>query len=618
MWVFLFFLSLILGISYRSYIVNYTHSLSAGCSWCFIVPVWSHDILFLATSLAFFGIALLFKSKKWRVLLIFSTAPLVFFFWIDIVVYKTLNYRVRLEDVILFSKETSAIFTFIEALKFSPKELSLLIAGAISICILVICIFIMPRSIFWGRILLSTALLLGFTHLLFVKKDPDYIFNDTVINFLEVNYPSGVDKKYKHSQEKIINNKTNQEFRVGNKNTSNNNIILLIVESLSAYHLNTLLPNKQKFTPFLDDLAKNNSYFTNYFANGFTTDGGLISLLTGRVPVPSIGRYRSVDAFQGFDCVEDSLPLFMKSRGYETNFFSNSSLEFTNLGGWANSIGFDYVEGPKNDFYKDWEKGLFDAVEDRALFSRFVNWMDARKKKANKPYMAVLMTHSTHPPFVDPVTKSNIEAKVYQYMDRSVEKFFNELTTRNYFSQGGILLITGDHRAYTPISPSEQAFFGETARSRIPFIAVGNTGLIKGETKIYAQQVDLLNSMKEIFSQEEFSIPNDRGIFLGNNTKQASFILHASGKDRDQVKVFFPGGKVGSIKLNGDQTVWQGEKPSNWENILQAIATDRTSRGPATINYVDYLYKVTFDPEYGSGKFATGSSCTMNYPVPNY
>lgn len=618
MWFVLFFVGLIFGVGYRSYIVNHTHSLSAGCSWCFIAPVWAHDLLFLAIVLILSAFVLFFKSSKLRLLWAFFIIPAVVFFWLDIIIYKTLNYRVYLNDVILFSRETNAIYTFIQALKFSPKDLALVIFSVVNIFAAIGFVFFARRSVFFGRLLIYLAIPIGVIFLFFTKKDPDYIFNDTVMNFMEINYPSGVDKEYLDNKKNIGKIDSIKKIGIDGENTSRNNVILLVIESLSAYHLETLLPNQKKYTPFLDNLAKQNSYFSNFFANGFTTDGGLISLLTGRNPVPSIGRYKSVDAFQGFDCIDDSLPQFMKSKGYKTNFFSNSSLEFTNLGGWTKSIGFDYVEGPNNNFYKEWEKGLFGAVEDRALFLRLLNWMDGREETANEPYMAVLMTHSTHPPFVDPVTKSNIETEVYQYMDKSVEQFFNELTKRGFFTQGGILLITGDHRAYTPISHLERISFGETARARIPFIAVGDAGIDKGKIETYAQQVDLINSMKALLNENKFLIPAHRGVFLGKTPRPAEFILHASGKDRDQIKVFFPEGELGNIKLNGNETVWQGRKPPESENILNAIAADRTSRGPATVNYVDYLYKVTFDTTYGAGKFATGSNCTKNYSNPNY
>ncbi len=610
--------SLFLGFGYRALLVNHTHSQLAGCKWCFIAPVLTHDLLILSIILIIISLSFTLKTQTLKILAGLTLTLITLMFWVDTITYKTLNYRVYLNDIFLFSKETKAIWTFIKALKSTSQGLFIIILSTISFCSSIAFIWYTRKNTHASKLTFFPGLI---TLALYtsINLEPDYIFNDTVKNFIEINKPSGAEKNY--SQKLNENHKETSkiiEAKETNKYTNNRNIIILVIESFSAYHLNSLINRTDQYTPFIEKIAKNNTYFSNFFANGFTTDGGLISLMTGRTPIPSIGRYRSVDAFQGFDCIEDSFPIFMKSQGHETLFFSNGSLEFTNLGGWAKSIGFDYIEGPDYPFYQNFEKGLFGSVEDKALFLRVINWMDQRKTSSTQPFSAVLMTHSTHPPFIDPSTKSNIEVNVYQYMDSAVNSFYTELKERNYFSNGGILLITGDHRAYTPISLIEHKTFGESARARIPLVVIGDANLPKGEIKTYAQQVDLLNSIKHLFNQPSLKIPANRGLFLNQPTVEPSFILHASGKDRDQIKVYYPNGKDSRIRLDGDETAWDGRSPDNKVDILNMIARDRISRGNATINYVDYLYNVTFDPNYGKEKFASGSSCKTMYPYPGY
>lgn len=617
--LFLLLLSLLAGFGFRSFVVNRTHSLLAGCNWCFIAPAWTHDLLVLALALGLTGLLLLTRRRLLRIPAAFLLLLLVTFFWLDVIVHDVLNYRVRIEDVMLFSHETRAIVTFIQALRFSVEGLFPVVAGTLTILGGLLFAAFAPHAPVLGRRMLIAALIAGGLHFAAFRADPDYVFNDAILNFIEINYPSGVDKSYAAALPPAGGDQTASaaQYCATGSGRQPRNVILLVVESLSAYH-SSLIVSNHGYTPFLDKLARENSYFTNFFANGFTTDGGLISLLTGRVPVPSVGRYRSVDAFEGFSCVEESYPKFMKRQGYTPVFFSNGSLEFTNLGGWAQSIGFDYVEGPTHPYYAQWEKGLFDAVEDHALFLRFANWLDSNDNMAGRPYAAVLMTHSTHPPFVDPATKTNTEARVYRYMDQSVESFVTGLTRRGYFSSGGLLMITGDHRGYTPISREEHDLFGESARARIPFIVVGDAGLPRGENRQYAQQADLLNSMKALAGTQAFCMPPNRGLFLGAQRQEPQFVFHASGKDRDQIKVFYPDAGIATIKLNGNETAWTGKSPANRQAILDALALDRMTRGKATVNYVDYLYKVTFDNQFGSGKFAQGAHCTKNTPAPGY
>ena len=71
------------------------------------------------------------------------------------------------------------------------------------------------------------------------------------------------------------------------------NVILLIVESLSAYHSH-FFSGVDDWTPNLDAIAQRETALTNFHANGWTTTGGLVSLLTGTLPlVPELRTTRT-------------------------------------------------------------------------------------------------------------------------------------------------------------------------------------------------------------------------------------------------------------------------------------------------------------------------------------
>ena len=61
------------------------------------------------------------------------------------------------------------------------------------------------------------------------------------------------------------------------------NIVLVIVESLSAYH-SQFFSGIESWTPRLDAIARRETALTNFHANGWTTIGGLISLLGHTFP----------------------------------------------------------------------------------------------------------------------------------------------------------------------------------------------------------------------------------------------------------------------------------------------------------------------------------------------
>lgn len=156
-------------------------------------------------------------------------------------------------------------------------------------------------------------------------------------------------------------------------------------------------------TPNLDRLAQRGTVWTRFFSNGFTTDHGLIALLGGAVPLPPVNRYHSLEGYTGFAALPDSLPQRLAADGYETRFFTTGDLGFMNKGPWLKRLGFHSVEGDDHPFYQGVQRFAFNAAHDGWLYDRFLNWLD-HEAPGERPYLAVLETVTTHPPFVDPAT----------------------------------------------------------------------------------------------------------------------------------------------------------------------------------------------------------------------
>src|SRR5262250_2646199 len=96
------------------------------------------------------------------------------------------------------------------------------------------------------------------------------------------------------------------------------NVVVVIVESLSAYQ-SALLGGPQDWLPHLDAVARANHYFTHFYANGFTTDGGEIALLTGRPPlIPAGQEWYTIAAF---GAGADTLPGILHRAGGQAFYF---------------------------------------------------------------------------------------------------------------------------------------------------------------------------------------------------------------------------------------------------------------------------------------------------------
>ena len=101
-----------------------------------------------------------------------------------------------------------------------------------------------------------------------------YVHEEYVGNVMEVNLPPGRAREFSpdYAQKQLrLDETVPQTCDAGSR--SGRNIVIVITESLSAYQ-SALLGGPRDWLPRLDAIARENHYFTHFYANGFTTDGG--------------------------------------------------------------------------------------------------------------------------------------------------------------------------------------------------------------------------------------------------------------------------------------------------------------------------------------------------------
>ena len=122
--------------------------------------------------------------------------------------------------------------------------------------------------------------------------------------------------------------------------TDNPDILLIILESFSGAAMDSLCADAPAgIMPNLTQLAKEGLFFTNFYANSFRTDRGLVAVLSGypAQPTTSIMKYPSKS---------QSLPAIAKSlvrRGYETQFLYGGDADFTNMRSYFISTGYQSI-----------------------------------------------------------------------------------------------------------------------------------------------------------------------------------------------------------------------------------------------------------------------------------
>ena len=576
----------------RALLVDVNFGAYASCPGCFQTAVFAADASLFGWVALLLGLAWLVRWRPLGLLLGLCATALVLAFAIDLVVFRILAQRLYLLDFLKFSKEVRASWSVANALFAAPGGTRLMIAAIAGVMVSV-------AAWPWygaGRRGLGWILVLGAAALFafgWLYPTPQYVHSESFRNVLAVNAPSGVDRAFSPEfQQRLKSAPTLPracEPGLGRKP----DIVVLALESVSTYH-SKLVSGLWDATPNLDRLAAQGSWFSNFYANGFHTNGGLIALFGGRLPSPSIHRYSSLDAYTGFERPELDFYAELRKLGYDSEFFTTGTLAFQGRGQWLETMGFEGRHGADEKFYDGMRRWQFDAAEDSALVARFVSWLDERKDQ--RPIFAAVLTVTSHPPFIEPRSGRQDELGTFRYVDEQAAALYAALEQRGFFEHG-ILFVLGDHRSMTPIKPGEYERYGESAYARVPAFVFGQSGLPAGRIDQPFQQTDLIPSVLRLAGDESCRTPA-QGAFLGGAPSPARYVLHSGGLHRDRIDVFHDG-KQSSIQLDGDQTRWLGPAPPDGDAILAEINRDRAARAPLQEDLLDYFIQIFAAPKKG-------------------
>ncbi|MDH3903456.1 MAG: LTA synthase family protein, partial [Xanthomonadales bacterium] len=247
------------------------------------------------------------------------------------------------------------------------------------------------------------------------------------------------------------------------------NIVLLIVESFSAadsFLISGLNDRVKRF----DQISKDGTLFTNFYSNSHHTEAGMISILVGTPPLPFPGSSRRFsDSYRNLS----SIPKFLKTKGYYTEFLTTGPLSFTNKGKFMRDIGFDVVEGREEvSRFRSAPRFAFDSPADGVLYDEAKERIKALLN-SDSPFFLTLLTVSAHRPIMDPLGRENTQENLWDYVDREISLFYRSLRQTKFFDEG-ILIITGDHRKMFPLQENERLRYGKSADFRVPLLLIGN------------------------------------------------------------------------------------------------------------------------------------------------
>ena len=266
-------------------------------------------------------------------------------------------------------------------------------------------------------------------------------------------------------------------------------IYLLILESFSS-HLMATLGGEADVTPHLDSLACKGILFTNFYANSFRTDRGLVSILSGYPAQPTTSLMKYPRKTQSIPSIANKL----HQTGYATHYYYGGDADFTNMRSFLTSGGFQTIvsdqDFPVSERLSKW------GVHDHLVFERLLQEMEAEANdEANndettatrQPQFRVLQTSSSHEPFEVPYERlSNPRLNAFAYTDSCLGDFVERFRRMPQWKRS-LLIIVPDHLGGYPTSIDNFTI----ERYQIPLIMAG--GVIEKPRRIdvYGSQQDL-------------------------------------------------------------------------------------------------------------------------------
>ncbi len=255
-------------------------------------------------------------------------------------------------------------------------------------------------------------------------------------------------------------------------------VCIVILEGFSS-RLMTALGGVPGIAVQMDSLAREGVLFTNFYANSFRTDRGLVSILSGYPAQPTTSIMKYPRKTQNLPSVAGAL----KKAGYSARYYYGGDADFTNMRSYLRASGFEDIvadrDFPVADRLSKW------GVHDHLLFRRLLD--DLKEDTSALPSCRVIQTSSSHEPFEVPYRRLKDDAmNSFAYTDSCVGDFIRQYRELPRWKNTVVILVP-DHMGAAP-EPVDN-FMEE--RYRIPLLMVGGAVARPRRIDVYGSQQDI-------------------------------------------------------------------------------------------------------------------------------
>ena len=286
------------------------------------------------------------------------------------------------------------------------------------------------------------------------------------------------------------------------------NVIFIQVESLENAVMKTKVGGEE-ITPNLNKLLGEGLYFSNYYTQvgmGNTADAEFSSL-NSLYPLPDSVAF--VDHAQNRYA---ALPQQLVDHGYKTFVFHGDVPTFWNRANIYPNLGYQtwYM---KSSYTISTPIGIT-GVGDEDLFEQSL----PRVTSLPQPFMATLITLSSHTPFILPdnlrtlsiPSESGLNDTQQQYLesihytDQQLGAFMDQLKKSDVYAHS-LIVIFGDHGSYTNISQAlgmERQDVAGMNNNQVPLLILAPGTNLTGERTTPGSHVDIYPTVAHLLGME--------------------------------------------------------------------------------------------------------------------
>ncbi len=258
------------------------------------------------------------------------------------------------------------------------------------------------------------------------------------------------------------------------------NVVVVILESFARTLMDAEVEGRAVM-PRLRALQREGVWFENFFANSFRTDRGEVAILSGFPAQTDVSIMKLPGKSRNLPSIARSLG----RAGYETSFCYGGDLNFTDQAAYLYATGWQELV---------WQKDLsFDRApadwgyDDEVMCDWFADRVIARAAADRDPFLAGLLTLSSHPPFDVPWSAFDEPIlNATSFADEQVGRMIDKLRASPAWDNLLVVLVA-DHGTPWPATLR----YNEPLRHRIPMLWLGGALCGPRTVETYASQIDL-------------------------------------------------------------------------------------------------------------------------------